>query len=239
MERPYYNAAIYCRLSQEDEKLEESLSIQHQKTLLTDFIQENGWHIADCYVDDGVSGTTFERGDFKRMIGDIEQGKINMVVTKDLSRLGRDYLKTGYYTEVYFPENAVRYIALNDGIDTLTQNDEIIPFRNILNEMYAKEISRKIKSSLAAKFDRGEYHGANAPLGYAKDQSTKKLVIDENSADTIRLIFSLSAQGMGYAKIRDILIEGKHLTRSAYLHSQNPRYYAEKYNNADEEALYA
>ena len=100
MEQLYYNTAIYCRLSKDDEKLGNSLSIQNQKALLTEYVQENGWHIVDYYIDDGISGTTFERGDFKRMLKDIEQGKINMVVTKDLSRLGRDYLKTGYYTEV-------------------------------------------------------------------------------------------------------------------------------------------
>lgn len=136
MERTLYNAAIYCRLSQDDERTGTSLSIQNQKALLTEYARENGWRVADCYIDDGISGTTFERGDFKRMLEDIEQGKINMVLTKDLSRLGRDYLKTGYYTEVYFPEHGVRYIALNDGIDTLHQSDEIIPFKNILNEMY-------------------------------------------------------------------------------------------------------
>jgi DNA invertase Pin-like site-specific DNA recombinase len=238
MEQPYYNAAIYCRLSQDDERSGESLSIQYQKTLLTGYVHENGWRVADCYTDDGISGTTFERGDFKRMLEDIEQGKINMVVTKDLSRLGRDYLKTGYYTEVYFPEHNVRYIAVNDGIDTLDRISDIIPFKNILNEMYAKEISRKLKSSFKAKFDRGEYHGSCAPFGYAKDPDTKKLVIDENSAETIRLIFRLSAQGNGSTKIRDVLIEEKHLTPSAYLHTQNSKYYAKKFENADGQALY-
>jgi len=215
-----------------------SLSIQNQKTLLTEYVQGNGWRVADWYIDDGISGTTFERGDFKRMLDDIEQGKINMVVTKDLSRLGRDYLKTGYYTEVYFPENDVRYIALNDGIDTLNRNTDIIPFKNILNEMYAKEISKKIKSACRAKFDRGEYHGAFAPFGYAKDPDTKKLVIDEERAETVRLIFNMSAQGNGFAKIRNVLIDGKHLTPSAYLYTLNPKYYTKKFENAGEQALY-
>ena len=129
-----YNAGIYCRLSRDDETNGDSLSIQNQKLMLTRYAQDNNWRVADCYIDDGISGTTFERSGFKRMIDDIEQGKINLVLTKDLSRLGRDYLKTGYYTEVYFPENEVRYIALNDGIDTLNQNNDIAPFKNILNK---------------------------------------------------------------------------------------------------------
>jgi len=137
--------------------------------MLTKYITDNNWRVHDYYVDDGISGTTFERNDFQRMISDVEAGKVNMVITKDLSRLGRDYLKTGYYTEVYFPENEVRYIALNDGVDTLNQNNDIAPFKNILNEMYAKDISKKIKSAFKVKFARGDYHGAFAPFGYAKD----------------------------------------------------------------------
>ena len=238
MEQHHYNAAIYCRLSKDDELLGNSLSIQNQKTLLTEYAQGNGWRVAGCYIDDGISGTTFERGDFKRMLADIEQGKINMVITKDLSRLGRDYLKTGYYTEVFFPENNVRYIALNDGIDTLNHGDAIIPFKNILNEMYAKEISRKIKSSFGAKFERGEYQCANAPFGYAKDKNSQKLVIAEENAETVRLIFSMSAQGYGMAKIRNVLIAGARLTPAAYLYSQNPKLYAKMFENAGEQALY-
>ena len=237
-EPTYYNVAIYCRLSRDDEKFGNSISIQNQRTLLTEYVQENGWRIADCYIDEGVSGTTFERDGFKRMIGDIEQGKINLVISKDLSRLGRDYLKTGYYTEVFFPEHNVRYIALNDGIDTLNRNTAIIPIKNILNEIYAKEISCKIKASMSAKFERGEHHGACVPFGYALDRSSKKLIIDEKSAETVRLIFSLSVQGYGALRVRNALIEGKHLTPSAYLHSQNPKYYAKKYENAGEQSLY-
>ena len=238
MEQRYYKAAIYCRLSHDDRNREISLSIQNQKALLTEYVQENGWHVVDCYIDDGISGTTFEREDFSRMLDDIEQGKINMVVTKDLSRLGRDYLKTGFYTEVYFPEKDVRYIALNDGIDTLNRDTDIISFKNIHNEMYAKEFSRKNKAAFKAKFDRGEYHGAFAPFGYAKDPSTKKLVIDEKCAPTVRLIFELSAQGNGSAKIRNALIMGKHLTPAAYLYTQNPKYFSKKFEGANEQVFY-
>lgn len=134
-QQSHYNAAIYCRLSRDDETHGDSSSIQTQKTMLTKYVADNGWRIVDYYVDDGISGTTFERRDFQRMLDDIEEGKVNMVLTKDLSRLGRDYLKTGYYTEVYFPENDVRYIAVNDGIDTLKQDNDIAPFKNILKEI--------------------------------------------------------------------------------------------------------
>jgi DNA invertase Pin-like site-specific DNA recombinase len=136
-QQTFYNAAIYCRLSKDDITLGESSSIQTQKELLTKYVKDNGWRVGACYVDDGVSGVTFERNGFRRMLDDIENGKINMVVSKDLSRLGRDYLKTGYYTECYFPENNVRYIAVNDGIDTINSDNDIAPFKNILNEMYA------------------------------------------------------------------------------------------------------
>ena len=201
----FYNAAVYCRLSKDDLSHGESSSISTQKAMLTKYITDNNWRVHDYYVDDGISGTTFEREDFQRMISDVEAGKVNMVITKDLSRLGRDYLKTGYYTEVYFPENEVRYIALNDGVDTLNQNNDIAPFKNILNEMYAKDISKKIKSAFKVKFARGDYHGAFAPFGYAKDPVNKtKLIVDDESGETIRLIFDLAKQGYGAARIRTV-----------------------------------
>jgi DNA invertase Pin-like site-specific DNA recombinase len=190
--------------------------------------------------DDGISGTTFERTGFKRMLDDVEAGKINMVITKDLSRLGRDYLKTGYYTEVFFPENDVRYIALNDGIDTLNSDNDIAPFKNILNEMYAKDISKKIKSAYKVRIARGEYHGAFAPFGYAKDTENKgKLIIDPDSASTVKLIFDLAKQGYGAARIRTVLVEKKLLTPSAYLHQLNPKYYAKMYQNQSGYIFYA
>ncbi len=235
-----YNVAVYCRLSKDDMTHGESSSIQNQKLMLTKYATEQNWHIYDYYVDDGISGTTFEREGFKRMIDDIEDGKINLVITKDLSRLGRDYLKTGYYTEVFFPENNVRYIALNDGIDTLNSNNDIAPFKNILNEMYAKDISRKVKSAYKVKFARGDYHGAFAPFGYAKDpNNSKKLIIDEESARTVRLIFELSKQGYGCARIRTELEKREIITPAAYLHKQNPMYFTSKFIGAPESRNYA
>ena len=234
--KQHYNTAIYCRLSKDDEKLGIALSIQNQKTLLTDYVQKNGWRVADYYIDSGYSGRNFDRPEFKRMIADIEQGKVDMVIVKDMSRFGRDYLNAGYYIELYFPEKDVRFIALNDGIDSLNKNTDIVPFRNILNEFYARDISKKIKSAVKAKFERGEYHGANAPFGYAKHN--KRLVINEVTAKTVRLIFDMSAQGNGVMRIRNALVAGKHLTPSAYLHLQNPKFYAKKFENADETAYY-
>jgi len=233
--RDIYDAAIYCRLSSEDDSRSDSISIQNQKTILAKFVEENNWHLSGCYVDDGVSGTTFEREGFKRMLEDIEQGKINMVVTKDLSRLGRDYLKTGYYTDIYFPDNGVRYIALNDGIDTQKKDNDIAPFKNILNEMYARDISKKVKSAYKVKSERGDYHGAFAPFGYAKDpENSKKLIIDEESAITVRLIFQLASQGYGSAKLRSYLVENKFLTPAAYLHKKDPKLYARNFQNIPE-----
>ena len=122
-----YNVAIYCRLSKDDDNKAESSSISNQKTILTNYVEQQKWHIHDYYCDDGISGTTFNRPDFNRMIEDIDNGKVNLVITKDLSRLGRDYIKTGFYTEVYFAEKQVRYIALNDNIDTIHNDNDIAP----------------------------------------------------------------------------------------------------------------
>lgn len=241
-QQSFYNAAIYCRLSKDDENHGESTSISTQRAMLTRYAEEHNWRIVGCYVDDGISGTTFERSGFQQMLNDIEEGKINLVLTKDLSRLGRDYLKTGYYTEVYFPENNVRYIALNDGIDTINNDNDIAPFKNILNEMYAKDISKKIKSAYKVRVARGEYHGAFAPFGYAKDPDNKgKLIIDEDSAQTVRLVFDLAKQGLGAARIRTVLVEKKLLTPSAYLFRLNPKYYPRMYQNkaADDYIFYA
>ena len=159
-----YKVGIYIRLSKEDEEKEkysESESIQNQRVLLMQYIKENKLNFVSEYVDDGVSGTSFDRPGFNKMIEDIENGKINMVITKDLSRLGRDYVQTGEYMEKYFPEHNVRYIAILDNIDTGldSANNDIAPFKSILNEMYAKDTSKKINSVLQSKRQQGEYLG--------------------------------------------------------------------------------
>ena len=167
-----YRVGIYIRLSREDEEkesYEESESVQNQRTLLMQYLKQNKLNFVSEYVDDGVSGTSFDRPAFNQMIADIEAGKINMVVTKDLSRLGRDYIMSGYYTERYFPEHFVRFIAILDNIDTAfdSSNNDIAPFKSILNEMYAKDISKKINSVLQSKRDLGQYLGS-APYRLSK-----------------------------------------------------------------------
>ena len=159
-----YKVGIYIRLSREDEEKEsyqESESVQNQRTLLMQYLTQNKLNFVAEYVDDGVSGTSFDRPSFNRMIADIAAGKINMVVTKDLSRLGRNYVQSGLYIENYFPEHEVRFVAILDNIDTAfdSSNNDIAPFKSILNEMYAKDISKKINSVLQSKRDLGQYLG--------------------------------------------------------------------------------
>ena len=209
-----YKVGIYIRLSKEDEEKEkysESESIQNQRTLLMQYIKENKLNYIQEYVDDGVSGTSFDRPAFNKMIEDIEQGKINMVITKDLSRLGRNYVQSGYYTETYFPEHNVRYIAILDNIDTAldSANNDIAPFKSILNEMYAKDTSKKINSVLQSKRNNGEYLGT-APYGYRKDPENKyHLVIDDEPAEVVRTIFRMFLEGYGTMQIADFLSKQK------------------------------
>lgn len=209
-----YKVGIYIRLSKEDEEKEkysESESIQNQRTLLMQYIKENKLNFIAEYVDDGVSGTSFDRPAFNKMIEDIEQGKINMVITKDLSRLGRNYVQSGYYTETYFPEHNVRYIAILDNIDTGldSANNDIAPFKSILNEMYAKDTSKKINSVLQSKRKQGEYLGT-APYGYKKDPENKyHLIKDEEAAEVIKTIFRMFLEGYGTMQIADYLSEQK------------------------------
>ncbi len=165
-------------------------------------------------ADDGFSGVSFERPAFQKMIEDIESGKINCVITKDLSRLGRNYLETGVYIEVYFPEHHVRYIAINDVVDTNEQESaDFTPFRNIINELYAKDTSKKVKSAKRARVLGGMFVGSSAPYGYKKDPEDRhRLIIDERYAPTVRMIFSMAKDGMGILQIRNY-INGKHILR--------------------------
>ncbi|MGN0182453.1 MAG: recombinase family protein, partial [Candidatus Ornithomonoglobus sp.] len=206
-----YIAGLYLRLSKDDGTDAESASIQTQKTMLTRYCRDNGISIYDYYIDDGFSGTNFNRPRFNDMLADIETNKINCVITKDLSRLGRNYLQTGMYIEVYFPEHGVRYISLNDGVDTLSSaNMDITPFKNLINDMYAKDISKKIKSAIIARQKQGKYMGTKAPYGYLKDPNDHNhLIIDERYAPVVRRIFALAKEGMGIAKIRRVLTADK------------------------------
>lgn len=213
-----FKIAIYIRLSREDGDDLESESVTNQRSLLIGYLKAQGLVAVDIYVDDGYTGTNFERPEFKRMLHDIENGKINMVITKDLSRLGRNYVQSGYYTETYFPEHNVRYIAILDNIDTSTDsaNNDIAPFKSILNEMYAKDTSRKINSVLQSKREQGEFLGS-APYGYKKDPNKKNhLIIDEEAAKIVKLIFKKYLEGFGTTQIANFLSSQKILIPSDY-----------------------
>ena len=204
-----YSVGLYIRLSREDEnKTDVSESITNQKSLLLQYVKENNLKVYDIYIDDGYSGTTFDRPGFNRLINDIENKLVNMVITKDMSRLGRDYIKTGYYLEKYFPEHNIRYIAITDNIDTYldNSNNDIAPFKAIMNDYYAKDISKKIKSSLRAKQKEGKWVGSRCPYGYDKDINNKNhLVINEEQAGIVRYIFDLSLNGLTCFKIANKL----------------------------------
>ena len=209
--------AIYCRLSKDDEQIGDSVSIETQKMLLSGYCINQDFEIVETYIDDGFSGLNFNRPSFKRMINDIEAGKIDIVVTKDLSRLGRDYIQTGYYIDVYFSTKHIRYIAVNDGIDTLSDNNDIAPFKNILNDMYAKDLSRKVKSAKHQRAKNGLYISAQPPYGYKVDPSNKnKLVIDDDAAKIVKYIFELVREGKSYSEISRILESQQIISPSAY-----------------------
>ncbi|MEG2147390.1 MAG: recombinase family protein [Bacilli bacterium] len=212
-----YSVGIYIRLSREDEKVGESESVTNQRSLLTKYVSENGYKLVGTYIDDGFSGTNFNRPDFKRMLGDIEENKINMVITKDLSRLGRDYIGTGEYLERYFPEHNVRYIALTDNIDTCldSSNIDMAPFKAVFNDMYAKDISKKIRTALRTKQKDGKWVGGCPPFGYKIDPDDKNhLVPNSEESWIIKKIFTLARAGKTPYQIKDILINEKIPTSS-------------------------
>ena len=221
-----YVAGLYCRLSKDDGNSVESMSIWSQKVMLKQYAESNNIAIYDYYVDDGYSGTNFERPSFKKMITDIENGKINCVITKDLSRLGRNYLQSGAYIEMYFPQKNIRYIAITDGIDTLNSNqNDIMPFKNILNEMYAKDTSKKVKSAIQSRMREGTYIGSKAPFGYLKDPNNKRrLIIDEKTKPIIELIYKLCLEGKGTQLISQELMKRKIPRPSAFVENAEKLY---------------
>ena len=194
--------AIYLRLSKDDEGSRESMSIANQRKLLLKYARDHHFTIQREYADDGYSGTSFCRPAFRRMIADIERGEIRLVLTKDLSRLGRDYIKTGEYTELFFPSHGVRFIAVSDGYDSACSSSDLIPFRNVINEMYARDISRKIRASLLVRMEEGSFIGSRAPYGYVAvqngegSQRKRSLLPDPEAARVIRFLFSEAALGM-------------------------------------------
>jgi len=185
-----YKVGLYLRLSRDDSNSDsESMSITNQRTMLTDYANERGWEVEEIYIDDGISGVTFDRPAFTRLIKDIENKRINMVITKDLSRLGRNYVKVGEYTDYFFPKHKVRYIAVNENYDNSKDND-FIAFLNIFNEHYAKDISRKIKSVKTSQMKKGLFIGSQPAMGYKRDPNNKhQLIIDEEAAEIIKRMF--------------------------------------------------
>jgi len=212
--------ALYCRLSQDDMLDGESNSITNQKAILKKYAEDNGFYNTVYYVDDGVSGTTFERDGFKAMMSDIEDGKVGTVITKDLSRLGRDYLKTGELIEMIFPDYDVRYIAINDGVDTFKSENELMAFKNIFNDWYARDCSKKIRAVFKAKGQSGK-HLCPPVYGYKKSDTDKNLwVVDETAAEVVRKIFKLCIDGYGPVQIARILTEQGIPTPTAYALAQ-------------------
>lgn len=203
-----FYTALYIRLSREDGDKEESYSVGNQRKLLTEYVsKKTDFILYDVYVDDGYTGTNFNRPNFQRMLEDIEAGKVNCVVVKDLSRFGRDYIDTGRYLERVFPELGVRFISVTDDIDSMKQAyDMLLPIKNIFNEQYARDISNKIQAAVKSKQKAGEFIGAFTSYGYKKSPVDKsKLIIDEYAADVVRRIFSLYIQGYGKQRIAKIL----------------------------------
>lgn len=206
--------------------------------MLHQYAAEHGLSVVDEYIDDGWSGTNYDRPGFQRMIDDIEDGKINCVVTKDLSRLGRNYILTGQYTEIYFPSKGVRYIAINDNVDTLNGESELAPFLNILNEMHARQTSKKVKAAMHTRFANGAHYGAYAPLGYKKDpDKTGHLLIDAETRWIVEKIFDLAFHGRGAASITRILVE-EQVPTPGWLNYKRYGTFAHIYTGTPEEKAY-
>ena len=213
--------ALYCRLSQDDGIEGDSNSIQNQKAILQKFAEDHHFPSPCFYVDDGFSGGNFQRPAFQQMISDMENGEIGIIVTKDLSRLGRNQLHTGLYIEERFSMFGVRYIAINDNVDTdSSESNDLMPFKNLFNEWFIRDTSRKIRAVLKAKAERGERLGTRAPYGYRKAPDTKKLIVDEEAAAIVRRIFAMCASGSGPSQIARILKKEQILTPTMYAYTR-------------------
>ena len=199
--------ALYCRLSQEDENKGDSDSIINQKAILTKYAKDNGFENIQTFVDDGYSGVSFNRPAFQELLELMENGKVAVLITKDLSRLGRNYIEVGNYTEILFPRWNVRYIAVNDNFDSLySDGNELAPFKNLFNEWFAKDTSKKIRAVQKAKAERGERIGTTTPYGYLRDKEHGgRLIVDEETAPNVKLIFQMCASGIGPTKIANEL----------------------------------
>jgi DNA invertase Pin-like site-specific DNA recombinase len=218
--------ALYCRLSRDDEYSGDSMSIQTQKTMLSQYAKEHGFTDCEFFVDDGYSGTNYNRPDFQRMLGLVEDGRVAVICVKDLSRLGRDYLQTGYYTEVVFPEHETRFIAINDNVDTLKGDNEFAPFKNIINEWYAKDSSRKVRSALRTKAMNGEYTGGYPAFGYCKNPENRHQLIPDKYAPVVKKMFQMALEGTSCYHIAKWLEAEEIPTPRAYLMDEYGKYVA-------------
>jgi len=221
-----FNVGIYCRLSKDDKDFKnESSSISNQKQFLTDYVNEKGWRLRDIYVDDGFTGTNFDRPDFSRMKDDMENGVINCVITKDLSRFGRNYVKVGEYLEEYFPENNIRYIAVGDNIDTFDEYNDLAPFQNLFNEFYPKDVSKKVRAIKYSGFKKGDFMNSRPAYGYIKSPfDHHKLIVDEPAAEIVTRIFIMYASGHTCRSIADKLTqEGIPNPRTYYYNLEGQR----------------
>ena len=226
--------ALYCRLSKDDMLQGDSESIKTQKAMLTQYAKEHGFLVVEVYVDDGWSGLNFQRPDFNRMLDDIEAGKIDVVITKDLSRLGRDHLKVGHFTEMYFPMKNVRYIAVTDGVDTANKNNDIAALKNVMNEFYSRDNSRKIRSSIRARAKAGLYRTSFNPIGYRKaPDNHNKLIVDVETAWIVKRIFELAGAGMGAHKIATQFRREQVPCPSWWLHSRGEKDYSKRFENPE------
>ena len=220
MKQKHYIAGLYMRLSQEDERQGESVSIDNQRTILRKFAEDRGFEIHDEYIDDGVSGTTFQRPEVQRLLDDAKTGVINTIIVKDLSRFGRNYIEVGQYVDYVFPAFGIRFIAIQDNVDTENRDSnamEMMPIMNIFNEWHAANTSKKIRAVLKANAREGKYHARKAPYGYVKSDTEKKTpVIDEEAAAVVKRIFEMRASGLSPHKIADILNAEKILNPSRY-----------------------
>ena len=227
-----HNVAIYLRLSKEDGDDFESESITNQRKIIRDYIAKfDNMQIYDEYIDDGYSGANFDRPSFKRMLKDIESKKINMVITKNLARFGRNYIEAGSYIEKYFPDHMVRYIAILDDIDNFkdSASNDFMPLKSVFNEKYCKNTSDAIKKSKRRKMQEGYYNCNTAPFGYNKDPDNPgKLIIDKESSKTVKKIFELKLNGYTISQIVKYLDENKYITPAEYLKIRGQEQY--KYN---------
>ena len=209
--------ALYARLSQEDALDGESNSIANQKKILLKYATDNGFPNPTFFIDDGVSGVTFDRPGWNKMIRLAEAGKVKTVIVKDMSRIGRDYLKVGYYTESFFAERDIRYIAINDGVDSDKGDNDFTPFRNLFNDFYARDTSKKIRAVMRAKGNAGEHLCTNPPYGYTKDPADKRRwIVDEEAAEIVKRIFALCIAGKGPMQIAKLLTAEHVLTVKAH-----------------------